>query len=161
MQEIYYPHDTCIGHCFQILITGWKKFYRDNMGRKDTRIPDLETSHVLIEFFHNSRLIRQILQIKFPKKLQTWPGIEPGSLDWLSGTLTITLECFLWMCETVNRSWFMHDWFCLIHLVHLIGWKSLQYKKLDCMRIGPTFMYFACGSKIMPFEIMSSICCQR
>ena len=46
-----------------------------------------------------------------------------------SATLIITLECFLWLRETVNISLFMHGWFDPIHLIHLIGRKSLHYEK--------------------------------
>ena len=35
------------------------------------------------------------------KKLKTWPEIETRSLAYQSGTLTITLECFLCLCEAV------------------------------------------------------------
>ena len=81
----------------------------------------------LFEFFHNSCLIRWILQNKIYKKLQIWPGIEPRLLAYLSGTLTITLECFLFLCEVVIL--FMHSWLCPIHLIHLIGGKSLHFEK--------------------------------
>ena len=77
-------------------------------------------------------------------------------VTWLSATLTITLECFLCLCEAVIESYtcmgdsvshskhyttmfsvlvwgyswilFMHGWFCSIRLIHLIGRKSLYFE---------------------------------
>ena len=62
-------------------------------------------SYPLFEFLHNSHLIRQIKQKKFRIKLETRPGIEPRSIAEQSGTLTITPNCFLSLCETAIQSY--------------------------------------------------------
>ena len=46
-----------------------------------------------------------IQQNKIYKKLLTWPVIEPRSLAQLSGTLTITRQCFLCLCWAVIESY--------------------------------------------------------
>ena len=53
------------------------------------------------EFFHNSRRIRWIQQNKIYQKSETWPGMEPRSLAYQSGTLTTTPECLLYLCEAI------------------------------------------------------------
>ena len=58
---------------------------------------------VVTEFFHNSRLIRWIQQNKIYQKSETWPGMEPRSLAYQSGTLTITPNYFLCLCEAIIK----------------------------------------------------------
>ena len=51
------------------------------------------------------------------------------SLAQQSGMLTITLKCFLCLCETVNGSYFMQEAFCPICLIHPIGLKFFYFEK--------------------------------
>ena len=62
-------------------------------------------SLLIIEFFHNSRLMRWILQNKIYKNSESWPGIEPRSLAYLSATLIFTLEYFLCFCDAEIESY--------------------------------------------------------
>ena len=89
---------------------------------KTAQVHKLQTN----EYFHNSRLIRRIQQKKFTKNSETWPGIEPRLLAYQSGTLTITLKCFLCLCEAITESYS-----CMDDSVqfHLIGRKPLHFEK--------------------------------
>ena len=56
-------------------------------------------------FFNNSRLIRRILQDKIYFKIQRLDqGLNQGHLSSCQ-SLTITLECFLCLCESVIASY--------------------------------------------------------
>ena len=65
------------------------------------------------------------------KILKKWtrPGIEHRSLAQQSAMLITTLNCLLCLCETVNGSYFMQEWFCQIRQIHPIGLKFLYFEK--------------------------------
>ena len=75
---------------------------------------------ILLEFFHNSRPIRRIQQ-KMYKKIQRLDEVlNLGNLLSRQALLTITLECFLCLCETEIDSYCA--W--VILSFHLIGRKK-------------------------------------
>ena len=53
----------------------------------------------------HSNIIRQIEQKKITKKIGDLTRDEPRSLAQLSGTLTITLNCFVCLCEAIIESY--------------------------------------------------------
>ena len=58
----------------------------------------------------------ELHKIKFTKNYRLDQGIEPRLLALLSGTLTITPECFLCLYEAVIESYS-----CMDSVIHLIG----------------------------------------
>ena len=81
------------------------------------------------KFLHNARLIRWIQQNKIYKKLihltRDWTQITCLAVSH-SNHYTRMFSMLVWGCNWIL---FMHRWFCLIRLIHLIGWKSLHFEK--------------------------------
>ena len=84
-----------------------------------------------MEFFHNSHLIRRIQQKK--RNLQKIPKNWNSKKFQISCLTAMHLNYYtkpytvlVWGC---NSMIFMHGWFWPIHLIHLIGWKSLHFEK--------------------------------
>ena len=105
--------------------------------------PIFQTKHVHSSSLHNSRLIRRIQQNKIYKKFRDWTR----NWTWITcltvrhlNHYTRMFSVLVWGCNWIL---FMHGWFCPIHLIHLIGWKSLQFEKtrLDLFKIWPFGFY--------------------
>ena len=81
------------------------------------------------EFFHNSRLIRRIQQNKIYKKFRdltrNWTWITCLTVRHLNHYIRM-FSVLMW---GYNWILFMRTWFCPIHLIHLIGRKSLHFGK--------------------------------
>ena len=128
---------------------------------KDTRSPSYS-----FDFFHNSRLIRQIQQNKIYKKFRDL------TRNWIQiACLTVRhLNHYTRMFSVLVSGWnwmlFMHGWFCPIHLIHQIGRNFFILKKLD-WRIqverqgrpqGPIFL-FSCSFQEKIYKIMAFPAC--
>ena len=80
-------------------------------------------SNLTFEFFHNSCLIRRIQQNKIYKNLtRNWTQITCLAVRHLNH-YTRMFSVLVWGCDWIL---FMHEWFCQIRLIHLIGQKSLH-----------------------------------
>ena len=66
-----------------------------------------------------------------------------------SNHYTRRFSVFVWGC---NWTLFMHGWFCLIHLIHPIGWKSLHFEKLEYLVEGSFGQNFS-GRKFSSFVL--------
>ena len=62
--------------------------------------PELHMPLKIFEFFHN---FDEFNKIKFITNHRLDQGWNPRSLAYQSGTLTITLECFLFLCEVITE----------------------------------------------------------
>ena len=79
------------------------------------------------EFFHNSRLIRQIqpnIFLKFRDLNRNWTQMACSPVRHLNH-YTKLFSVLVW---DYNWILFMHRWFCPIRLIHLIGRKSLHFE---------------------------------
>ena len=89
---------------------------------------DFYTNITYYEFFHNSGLITRIEQKKLPK-------IGDMTMDWIQITCLAVryfnhyTRMFSVLVRGCNWMPFMHGRFCPIHLIHLIGQKSLHFEK--------------------------------
>ena len=74
--------------------------------------------------FHNSRLIRWI-QKKFRDLTRNWTQVSCLT----ARHFNLYTRMFSVLAWGYNWILFMHWWFCPIHLIHLIGLKSLHFEK--------------------------------
>ena len=91
-----------------------------------------QLSSVHNRVFHNSRLIRRIQPQKIYKKFRDL------TRDWTQITcLSVShsnhyARMFFMLVEGCYWILFMHGWFCPVHIIYLIGQKSLHFeKKID------------------------------
>ena len=106
------------------------------MNVKDICRIEVWKGHILwtrnaIEFVHNFHLNRWIQQNKICKQFtdltRDWTQIACLAVSH-SNHYTRMLFVLVWGCNWIL---FMHGWFCPICLIHLIGWKSLNFEKVD------------------------------